>query len=65
MTHYIIVKTTTGTTTIKTAHISAVVITQNSNFFEIHMESGTIFRTMDEFGILKDWLAKVNKGATA
>ena len=58
MTHYITIKTTTGTTMLKTAHISAVTITEGP-WYEVHLESGTIFRSMDENGKLKDWCLKV------
>ena len=53
--NFIWVKTTTGNTLLNTDDISAITIAQTP-WYEIHMSSGTIFRTMDEESKLRDWM---------
>jgi len=55
-------ETTTGLTTIRTAHISAV--TWMEQCWEIHIYSGTIFRTSDDKNELRAWMnSNNNKGS--
>lgn len=55
---FIWIKTTTGDSLINPADISAVTVATKP-WYEIHMRSGTIFRTMDEESTLRDWMRSV------
>jgi len=56
--NFIWVVTTTGDTFLNTDDISAITVTQQP-WYEIHMNSGTIFRTKDEDSTLRDWMREV------
>ncbi|MBP03338.1 MAG: hypothetical protein CMA72_00920 [Euryarchaeota archaeon] len=58
--NFLELETTTGLTMIRTADISA--ITYMETCWEIHLHSGTIFRTTDENNQLREWMFRTQGG---